>query len=389
MVKTSEIAKGLMKNYAEEAFLNHRKQVYSAIKAICFCTEFLQNQEDWGSRRALTLRQIYTGDDYWEEEFEAGYDSGLRREEFEKLREALKTPGFWTAEEIPLKNFLNQGIVLMMEYTRQMELWMELMEAQIITDQYTDYRAVQEAVYVLGLFELMKFQNGISCHYFKGDFREAERLLKEIRNWIPTEEQENYDSYSMKLLQEMEQRRIDTMKQVLKERDERLEKVKDGIPVLNLFCRKMKEMGDDEFGEFIRNRISECGAFEEEEKWDSQMNLKAKVVCRVWKLAELFIYGGSFLKERLFQNLSEEEQIAVMELWMAGFYPFYVEKLADRIEAMTDVVEPGYPVPDACYKQYTALSWKNMRDSLQTIMENGFVKERYFGRWMCYEETDG
>ncbi len=164
-----------------------------------------------------------------------------------------------------------------MENTWKMEIWMELMEAKIIMDQYTDYRAVQEAVYVLGLFELMKFQNGISCHYFKGDFREAERLLKEIRNWIPTEEQENYDSYGTKLLQETEQRRIDTMKQVL--------------------------------------------------------------------------------KERLFQNLSKEEQIAVMELWMAGFYPFDEEK-------------------------YMALSRENMRDSLQAIMGDGIVESWRYRWWM-------
>ncbi len=106
MTKTSEIAIGLMKKYSEEAFLNHRKQVYSAIKAICFCTDFLQNQEDWGSRRAITYRS-WEENDYWKREFEEGYDFGLRREEFEKLREVLKAPGLWTAEEIPLKNFLN------------------------------------------------------------------------------------------------------------------------------------------------------------------------------------------------------------------------------------------------------------------------------------------
>ena len=41
-----------------------------------------------------------------------------------------------------------------------LESFMQLMETQIMTDQYTDYRALIEAAYVMGLLEVWSFQCG-------------------------------------------------------------------------------------------------------------------------------------------------------------------------------------------------------------------------------------
>ena len=57
MGKIREEAEAAIKKYGKEAFLNHRDKVFDAIESICFCLEFLQNQEDWGSKRAIPLRE--------------------------------------------------------------------------------------------------------------------------------------------------------------------------------------------------------------------------------------------------------------------------------------------------------------------------------------------
>lgn len=71
-----------------------------------------------------------------------------------------------------------------------LESWMQLVETQIMTDQYTDYRAFLEAVYVLGLLEVWNLQPGISCHFFRGDFCDAEQFLKFFAGQAPEEERE-------------------------------------------------------------------------------------------------------------------------------------------------------------------------------------------------------
>ena len=62
MIKIGEAAENALKDYGKEAFLNHREEVYRAIETVCFCMEFLQNQEDWGSRRAVPVRGICSQD---------------------------------------------------------------------------------------------------------------------------------------------------------------------------------------------------------------------------------------------------------------------------------------------------------------------------------------
>ena len=100
MGKIREEAEAAIKKYGKEAFLNYRDKVFDAIESICFCLEFLQNQEDWGSKRAIPLREDSFTQEVWEEFFSKQYDHDIRRVELMKLRMELDE------EDIPLKNFL-------------------------------------------------------------------------------------------------------------------------------------------------------------------------------------------------------------------------------------------------------------------------------------------
>ena len=98
----------------KEAFFSHREEVCKAVRAVCFCGEFLQNQEDWGLRRALCMKRDCT-QAYWGQYFKEHYNRGLRREELWKLKTELDGPGSWLGEKVPLKNFLQQGFFLLAE----------------------------------------------------------------------------------------------------------------------------------------------------------------------------------------------------------------------------------------------------------------------------------
>ena len=162
MGKLREEAEEAIKKYGKEAFLSHRDEVCDAIECVCFCLECLQNQEDWGGKRAIPLRETYFTQEEWEKHFSEQYDHDIRRVELMKLRMELDED-----DDIPLKNFLFQGLDLMINgLWYDPESWMQLMETQIMTDQYTDYRAFLGAVYVLGLLEVWNLQMGISFHFF-------------------------------------------------------------------------------------------------------------------------------------------------------------------------------------------------------------------------------
>ena len=355
----------------KEAFFSHREEVCKAVRAVCFCGEFLQNQEDWGLRRALCMKRDCT-QAYWGQYFKEHYNRGLRREELWKLKTELDGPGSWLGEKVPLKNFLQQGVFLLAEEAGGVlvgpKKWRELMEIQMMTDQYRDYRAFVETVYVTGLWEIMKFQQGTNWHDFEGDFRDGNYLLSVLRSLIPEEGREDYDRYCAGLCKEMEKKRVDAMKNILGERDWRLQRIrkeKEGIPVLNLFEKAMEAMGEDEFKQFITERFDDR-EWEDEEGLDPKLNLRLRKITRVSQLAELFVYGNARLKERLFQYLSEEEQHIIMERWMADYYPADVEKLAGRLERML------------CHGQTEGLwdfdeGWGNfyekaLKDSLEKIM---------------------
>ena len=206
-------------------------------------------------------------EDNWTKSCWENYHPGLREEELWKLREELDNQESWMGKEIPIKNFLSQGIRFMIHITHMplhsgiaAEQWMELMEMQIMTDHYTGFQAFQEAVYVFGLFELIKFHYGINFHYFEGDFYDAAHLLFTFRSLIPEEEQENYDRYCEALLKEIEEKRMDTINRLLKEREELLEKTKRArgeIPILYLFQKKIKEMEEKEFETFVWRQLEE------------------------------------------------------------------------------------------------------------------------------------
>lgn len=340
MIKIGETAENAVKNYGKEAFLNHREEVYRAIEAVCFCAEFLQNQEDWGSRRAIPVRGVCS-QEWWEENFLEHRDYDLRREELWRLRGQL-VHGF-ANKDIPLKNFLCQGIDLMIkDYRYDPENWTELMETQMMMDSYRDYRAFEEAVYFLGLLEIGKFQWGINDHVFRGDYREAEHFLKCLARWIPEEERDNYQDFCIQSLEAMERKRMDAIKKALEERDRRLtnmQEEKGGIPVLELFHKKMGEMAEEEFGQFVTAQLEEY-EYGESEELSREADLQAGKITRIHRLAELFVYGDSRLKKRLFQYLSGEEQRLVMEQWMADFYPSNGENLARRLAGMLYAVQP-------------------------------------------------
>ncbi len=340
MIKIGETVENAVKDYGKEAFLNHREEVYRVIEAACFCAEFLQNQEDWGSRRAIPVRKSCSRE-WWEENFSERRDYDLRREELWRLRCEL-AHGF-AEKDIPLKNFLCQGIDLMIkDYWYDPETWTELMETQMMTDSYRDYRAFEESVYFLGLLETGKFQCGINYHFFRGDFREAEHFLKCLAHWIPEEEGDNYQEFCVQCLKDMERKRMDTIKRTLEERDRRLKNMqeeKGGIPVLELFHKKIGEMTEKEFGQFVTAQFEEY-AYGESEELSQEADLQAGKITRIRKLAELFVYGDSGLKKRFFQYLSGEEQMLVMGQWMADFYPSNGEKLARRLVDMLYAVQP-------------------------------------------------
>lgn len=339
MTETSEVVRRAVEDHGKEAFFSHRKEVYDAVRAVCFCGEFLQNQEDWSFQRAICMRKG-CGQDQWEERFQEDYDRGLRREELWKLQKELDGRGPWMGKDVPLKNFLRQGVFLLTEEAggglNGSGEWLELIETQMITDQYTDFRAFLEAVYVTGLWEIMKFQQGTSWHEMEGDFRDGEQLLSALRSLIPEEGRKDYDSYQAGLKGEMEEKRIDAMKKILSERDQRIQRSREekgGIPVLDRFQRVMEEMDEEKFKQFVMGRFGDEG-WEDDEKLSRELNQTGRKAARVRGLAESFVYADAGLKERFFRYLSKEEQHIVMGQWTAGYYPADVGKLAIRLGDM-------------------------------------------------------
>lgn len=345
MGKLREEAEEAIKKYGKEAFLSHRDEVCDAIESICFCLECLQNQEDWGGKRAIPLRATYFTQEEWEKSFSEQYDHDIRRVELGRLRMELNED-----DDIPLKNFLFQGLDLMINgLWYDPESWMQLMETQIMTDQYTDYRAFLEAVYVLGLLEVWNLQMGISFHFFRGDFRDAEYFLGSFASQVLEEEREYYKDFCVRISEAIKEQRRDDMKEILKERARRLKNMqeeKGGIPVLDRFDKSMGGMSDEDFERFvteqIKNVTEQLEKTEDEDipGLDYEMKLQRRKNIRIRDLAELFVYGGSRLKERLFHHLSEEDQMLAMEWWMADYYPSEIDKLVRRLDGMLHVVWP-------------------------------------------------
>lgn len=339
MTETSEVVRRAIEDHGKEAFFSHREAVCDAVRAVCLCGEFLQNQEDWSLQRAICMRKGRS-QDQWEERFQENYDQGLRREELWKLQKELDGQGPWMGKDVPLKNFLRQGVFLLTEEADGglggPGEWLKLMETQMITDQYPDFRAFLEAVYVTGLWEIMKFQQGTSWHEMEGDFRDGEQLLSALGRLIPEEGRKDYDIYQAGLKGEMEEKRIHAMKKILSQRDQWLQRSREekgGIPVLDHFQRAMEGMDEEKFKQFVTERLDDKG-WEDDENLSPELNRTARKAARVWGLAESFVYADARLKERLFRYLSEEEQHIVMGQWIAGYCPANVGKLAIRLGDM-------------------------------------------------------
>lgn len=338
-MEASEAVRRAAEDHGKEAFFHHREEVYDAVRAVCFCGEFLQNQEDWSFQRAICMRRGCS-QAHWEERFKEDYDRGLRREELWKLQKELGGQGTWMGKDVPLKNFLRQGVFLLAEEADGSldgsQEWLEMMETQMITDRYGDHRAFLEAVYVTGLWEIMKFQQGTNWHDILGDFRDGEHLLAALRSLIPEEGREAYDRYQAGLMKEMEEKRVEAMKTILGERDLRLQRSREekgGIPVLDRFQKVMEEMDEEGFKQYVMERFDDEG-WEEDEKLSPKLNQISRIAARVRSLAEPFVYADTKLKERLFWHLSKEEQRVAMEQWIAGYYPADVETLAIRLGDM-------------------------------------------------------
>lgn len=338
-MEASEAVRRAAEDHGKEAFFHRREEVYDAVRAVCFCGEFLQNQEDWSFQRAICMRRGCS-QAHWEERFKEDYDRGLRREELWKLQKELGGQGTWMGKDVPLKNFLRQGVFLLAEEADGSldgsQEWLEMMETQMITDRYGDHRAFLEAVYVTGLWEIMKFQQGTNWHDILGDFRDGEHLLAALRSLIPEEGREAYDRYQAGLVKEMEEKRVEAMKTILGERGLRLQRSREekgGIPVLDRFQKVMEEMDEEGFKQYVMERFDDEG-WEEDEKLSPKLNQISRIAARVRSLAEPFVYADTKLKERLFWHLSKEEQRVAMEQWIAGYYPADVETLAIRLGDM-------------------------------------------------------
>lgn len=378
MGKLREEAEEAIEKYGKEAFLSHRNKVYHAIEAVCFCLECLQNQEDWGGKRAIPLKANYYSQEEWEKTFSEQYGHDIRRVELMKLRMELDED-----DDIPLKNFLFQGLDLMINgLWYDPESWMQLMETQIMTDQYTDYRAFLEAVYVLGLLDVWNLQLGIDCHFFRGDFRDAEHFLKSFASQVPEEEQEDYKAFCAETEETIRKYRRDDMKEILKERDRRLKNMqeeKGEIPVLERFDKRMGEMSDEDFKKFVAAQLKkiedELEMAEEEDMpgLDYERNLQSRKLIRIRDLAELFVYGESRLKERLFHHLSGEDQMLVMEWWTADYYPSAIDELVRRLNGMLHAVQSEM-VRDEDAEEEACESMEILQDKRKTEIRSSVEK---------------
>lgn len=393
MTEIGRAVESLIEKYGKEAFSRHREQVYGAIRAVCLCGEFLQNQSEWyGYPRPCTTN--------WEKRFLAEDLERwreLREEELWKLKSELDSERLGIEEEIPLKEFLSEGIMgLIKEAESDGFSWTEYMENRIRSNGYTGLKAFLEAVYTEGLFEVLKFQRGVSYHGFFGDFRDGEYILFVLGKLAPEEEGEDFRRFSRELLEELEDRRIYAMRQVLKEREDRLMetiRARGGIPVLELFEKEMEKMDEAAFEGFVRGQFyegSDLYGWPKGTVWDQELLHYARPASFAWesertgqrasmrekvgRLAELFRYVHSGLKERLFSCLLWEEQVVVMERWMDEFYPGDPDELAQRLKDILHAVDPGWP-------------WYNKEEDKNEFPDMWWVSmERILGRTVTEDE---
>ena len=106
-----------LRKYGAEAFMRHREEVCAAVRTVCFCLEYLQNEKNWSGRRVLVRESLheYLRLEEKEKDWEK-YDRSACRKAYRELERELKERKWRIGEqEIPLRNFLRMGLMLLTE----------------------------------------------------------------------------------------------------------------------------------------------------------------------------------------------------------------------------------------------------------------------------------
>ncbi len=153
------------------------------------------------------------------------YDRSAHPKAYRELERELKERKWRIGEqEIPLRNFLRMGLMLLTEKAESDGIGDEirLMESQMEVNRFQDFREFLEAVYLLGFTESMEMQDMDDRSSLEGEHRDAERFLKALRFYIPEEGQADYGLFCRELLEEQARERRKAMERIMEEREEKL-----------------------------------------------------------------------------------------------------------------------------------------------------------------------
>ena len=335
-----------LRKYGAEAFMRHQEEVCAAVRTVCFCLEYLQNEKNWSGRRVLVWDDLYGYLRPEEKEKDwKKYDGSARQKAYRELERELKERKWRIGEqEIPLRNFLRMGLMLLTKKagSDDMGYGILLMESQMEINRFQDFREFLEAVYLLGFTEFFEVRNTDDRFSLEGEYRDAERFLKALRPCIPEEGQADYGLFCRELLEEQARERRKAMERIMEEREERLAQAVEEISLFRLFREAMEGMSEEEFQKLVtpgREEYEICGW--EELSGEEQESIRREMKTnRIRNLAGAFVYGGSDVRQRLLGRLSGEEQMLVMEQWMAAYYPRDKEMLENRLRRMAWIAEP-------------------------------------------------
>ena len=335
-----------LRKYGAEAFMRHREEVCAAVRTVCFCLEYLQNEKNWSGRRVLVWDDLYGYLRPEEKEKDwKKYDGSARQKAYRELERELKERKWRIGEqEIPLRNFLRMGLMLLTKKagSDDMGYGILLMESQMEINRFQDFREFLEAVYLLGFTEFFEVRNTDDRFSLEGEYRDAERFLKALRPCIPEEGQADYGLFCRELLEEQARERRKAMERIMEEREERLAQAVEEISLFRLFREAMEGMSEEEFQKLVtpgREEDEICG-WEELPGEEQESIRRERKKNRIRNLAGAFVYGGSDVRQRLLGRLSGEEQMLVMEQWMAAYYPRDKEMLENRLRRMAWIAEP-------------------------------------------------
>lgn len=328
--------------------MQHREEVFLAVRTVCFCLEFLQNEENWSGRRLPAWERFYDDSLILEEEKDwKKYDRRSRREAFRKLERELKERKWQIGEqEIPLRNFLRMGLMLLTEKAgidwESGDKRLRLMEEQVKINRFQDFREFLEAVYLLGFTELFdEVQNTDDRYSLAGEHRDAKRFLEALEAYIPEKEQADYGLFCRELLEGQARKRREAMERILEEREEYLARTVEEISLFRMFREAFESMSEEAFRKFVTPECEEdeiCD-WEDLSGEEQESILLERKKNRIRNLASIFVYGGNKVRQRLLWQLSGEEQMLVMEQWIAGYYPRDEEMLENRLRRMAWAIE--------------------------------------------------